>query len=261
MHNALTAMSFEDQGNYIRSKRITKYLTDRVNYESHVKIYAKQHKSSLINNCNIVNQLESFSEMDDFNSYNYTKQFSDQTVINIFAEHVEKNQKNIEKLQDEIDVGEVCSVDGTFNIQKRTSVLNLKTNQYDPVQKNAFVVLMNAYNQVIDYVEAKDADTKFLKQVVENALQKCNQKKQKFPKYFCTDNCCNDRNAILEVYKKFNSKEEDFPIICLDLKHFINRFLEQCSQRSSLYSMFSKELHSAVTGKLEDEMRINQTFF
>ena len=47
LHNALTAMSFEDMGKLLRTNRITKYLKDREQYELHKEIFIGTHKSSL----------------------------------------------------------------------------------------------------------------------------------------------------------------------------------------------------------------------
>ena len=67
LNNSLTGMSFEDIGSLFRTNRVTKYLKDRTEYETHTKIYIDSHKSSLIT-CSTID-LPKFSERDNKDGY------------------------------------------------------------------------------------------------------------------------------------------------------------------------------------------------
>ena len=62
-----------------------------------------------------------------------------------------------------------------------------------------------------------------------------------YPRYACTDNCCNDRKNIQRVFPHC--------VVIQDSKHLINRFLEKTSKQSSLYLNFALEIHRCLTEK------------
>ena len=246
-------MSFEDIRTLLRSNRVTRYLKNRVAYEAHIDLYIKAYKNSLTPFKD--EEFKTFSEIDDKQGYANTSQINDQLIIDLFCDYVRQNLDVIQSIQHEIKVGNVVKTDATYNCNKRTVVHNLITNEYNPVELNSYTTVMNCYGQIIADTDSKDSDGRFLKKLVTEVLDLCVETNQKFPKYWCVDDCCSSRNAIKDTYQLYynkdnisnNIKEVDV-IISQDIKHLVNRFIEHCYNRSPLFIEFCHSIHRAFTG-------------
>ena len=78
---------------------------------------------------------------------------------------------------------------------------------------------------------------------------RCDKTGQKYPTYFCVDNCCAEKDNIQSIFRskiKQGDRSQSIPEVTQDGKHLINRNIETCSTKSSLYAKFTKDLHGAV---------------
>ena len=178
LHNSLTAMSFEDIGNLFRTNRTTSYLKNRTDYETHIKIYAASHKSSLIN----VDETNfpKFSAMDSKIGYNGTGKINDQFVIEVYCAFVHENLDDLEELQDELIIGNVCRTDATFNSQKRTTVYNQLTDGYEGIPDNSYTTVVNCFGQIIADTNSRESDGSYLITLIKQVLDRCVKTNQKF---------------------------------------------------------------------------------
>jgi len=88
-----------------------------------------------------------------------------------------------------------------------------------------------------------DVKTQLLKLKV-----KCDSLGVTYPRHFCVDDCCAQRNTILSIFPNAT--------VTQDLKHLINRLVEKLSKGSKYYGAATIELHDVFTnGKITVESR------
>ena len=174
-------MSFEDIGNLFRTNRTTTYLTKRANYEKHIEIYVASQKNSLIS-CDET-KFQKFSAMDSIIGYNDRGQINDQFMIDCYCGFVHENLHELEQLQNELIIGNVCRTDATFNCQKRTTVHNQLTDGHVEIPDNSYTTVINCFGQIIADTNSKDSDGKFLVNLIRHVLDLCVKTNQKFPTY------------------------------------------------------------------------------
>lgn len=66
-------------------------------------------------------------------------------------------------------------------------------------------------------------------------------------KHFVVDNCCHSRNAIQQVFSDKDEQGCFITSVIQDIKHLINRPLEEIVKTHKLYASFVADLHGAVT--------------
>jgi len=66
-------------------------------------------------------------------------------------------------------------------------------------------------------------------------------------KYIVVDNCCHSRGSIHQVFSEKDDNGSFITMIVQDVKHLINRPLEEVMKTHKLYASFVADLHGAVT--------------
>jgi len=104
--------------------------------------------------------------------------------------------------------------------------------------------------------------------------QRAKQQEVPPPVIVWVDNCCMNRDTIQSTYNKngytrewatkmgfkLDKLNDGFPVVALDTKHLVNRILEECNVKSSLYSDFSKDVHASFTETKRVLSRNNKSY-
>ena len=164
------------------------------------------------------------------------------TIVDIFNLYVDKHKNQIQDALVTLPISSVVSSDDTFNVMQRTKEYNCKTKQTkqsNSISENCLHTIMGANGHIVQQSRligetnaAKLGDFTHLK----DRLQEQNTKIH----FWTVDNCCHSKNFI-------NQQMGPDVKVFQDIKHLINRFIEQTCRTSSLYSDFSVELHHCFT--------------
>ena len=149
---------------------------------------------------------------------------------------------------------------------------------------------MGGDGQIVSYAVGKDSRQNYVKKQLEELRDLCLKTNQSFPEHISFDDCCQNRKVVKAVFSKLNRElipgetltpmgkkrkayndnndnnaetEGDdvvkifrgIPHCNCDIKHIVNRMVENLRKSSPLYRELSKALHGAVVGKEEIVVR------
>ena len=245
MHDATSGKSFENIGSLIATYRLHEYAVHRAYYTAAMSFFY-QNCSSLFSSTD-ENDPILFSSMEDPEGYNQVLQPSDNFLLEFFNIYTESKEGDMEIINDTTLPGDNISIDVTYSTCKKTKKIvtiegegpySDQTN-YNSIGKKGLLIAMsstgqNLYCARIDNSESVGDMEKCLRSIKE----RCARLNVPLPTYYTVDN--------VDTWDKTVKKEMGPEKITLqDIKHIIDRFLDNCSKGNPLYSEFSRAVHGA----------------
>jgi len=128
---------------------------------------------------------------------------------------------------------------------KKTMSFNEQTREYfSDADENALSIIMSLEGQILSMSRGKDSSHRFVMLQLTQYLDKCANKELIMPKYVTVDDCCTMRDSIEKTFAAFDQTV----VVLQDVKHLINRLIEQLLKTHKEYTSCCSEIHRAIVG-------------
>jgi hypothetical protein len=146
----------------------------------------------------------------------------------------------------------VQSFDHTHNISKRTRDYDNGPEpercdlhgKYHPkhvaIEEEGLLISMGANSQIDWVMPTKSTGRDEVSKMLVGLKQRCDDRGAPYPSWFCVDDVRAQEKTIKDVFPN--------AIVVQDVKHLINRLIEQLCKTHSLYGRICEKLHGAVGG-------------
>jgi len=239
VNDALTGKTFDEICESIKSLRLSRYLLNKAMYLSWMTTESPSSIGRHYSSTSASSALETFPSFDDKLSFNESVGPVLPSILDYFNFYVEDRSGFLDECLDSVIPFCVLSLDGTYNIQKRTRA-RTTSNTFESIPEDCSIFLMNATGEILEESSSVRETTVAIKSILNVSKTRSDRLNSPYPRVIFTDNAGAQENAIKSVFPGCRVGQ--------DLKHVINRVIDHCSKGHTLYGSFCQHFHGALAG-------------